>query len=99
MSIKRVVAMMAPKAVSDRAISKNNYRGDDWANVSVVLQKMCDMTYKKHIIEFIYGGKVVGWAKPDGTAWCDEEAYAEMRKACKNLPKEERIISFHTHSG
>jgi hypothetical protein len=81
MSISSTLAKRLPQAVADRGIAKGSHKGDDWATVCDVISTMCEMKHTKNCIEFVYKGKVVGWAKPNGTNWCDDKAYVAMREA------------------
>ena len=91
MGIKRSLAKIAPKAISDKAIDKGEHNGDDWATVSVVTQAMCNVVPDKDgKMNFTYNDKTVGWAKRDGTSWFDDAAYDEVKKAYDALPEEQR---------
>ena len=80
MSISSALAKRLPQAVADRGIAKGSHKGDDWGTVYDVIHTMCEMKHTKDYIEFVYKGKVVGWAKPNGTNWCDDKAYVAMRE-------------------
>lgn len=90
MGIKRGLAKIAPKAISDKAIDKGEFQGDDWMTVSVVLQKMCKTEMKGKSVDLIYDDKVVGFIKQDGTSWCDDKAYVKIKEAFDALPEDER---------
>jgi hypothetical protein len=88
MSIKSKAAQLVPKAAVKKEIAKGNYRGDDWGDVSKVIFTVCEITHKKDGSgDFKFNGKVVGWFRPNGQSWIDDEAYVEMRKAYKIVRK------------
>ena len=80
MSITSSLAKALPKSVADKGIAKGSHRGDDWATVYDVINTMCEIKHTENYIELIYKGKVIGWARPDGTNWCDDKAYVAMRE-------------------
>lgn len=90
MSIQSGLAKLAPKAVVNKAIDKGNYKGDNWATVSTIIQAMCGtrMSPDGKKLEFIYKGKAIGWAKQDGTGWIDDNAYKALKKEFRTLPDE-----------
>lgn len=85
MSISSTIAKAVPEKIARRQIAKNEYDGDDWNTVGTVIQTMCEIrSNKDHSVDFMYKGKAVGWAKPNGTCWCDGNAYREMREEYKH---------------
>ena len=91
MGIKRGLAKIAPKAISDKAIDKGEHNGDDWATVSVVAMRMCEARLaNESTMDLYYNDKKVGFAKADGTSWFDDNAYDEVKAAFNALPEEDK---------
>ena len=90
MGIKRALAKVAPKAISDKAIDKGEHNGDDWAMVSAITQSMCEGRFDGKRMNFVYKDKTVGWAKQDGTSWFDDDAYDRVKKDFEALPEERK---------
>lgn len=90
MSVKSNLAKFAPKNVVEKGIAKGEHRGDNWSKVGAVISRMCETEHKEDgTVEFIYEGKVIGWARPNGQCWCDDSAYVKMREAYDELPQPE----------
>lgn len=90
MGIKRGLAKIAPKAISDKAIDKGEHNGDDWAMVSAITQSMCEGRFDGKQMNFYYKDKQVGFAKQDGTSWFDDKAYDVVKKDFEALPDERK---------
>lgn len=81
MSVSSTIAKAVPETIARKQIAKNEYNGDDWNTVAVVIQTMCEIRRNSdNSVDFIYKDRKIGWAKSNGTCWCDGNAYKEMRK-------------------
>ena len=84
MSVKSTLAKKLPESIARKGIAKGSHRGDNWVTVSTIIQAMCEMRPTDDGYDFVYNGKVIGWAKNNGTNWCDDSAYVKMREEYNN---------------
>lgn len=89
MSIKSNLAKLAPQTIVKKEIAKGEHAGDNWSKVATIINTMCEKKSTADGTEFIYEGKVIGWAKHNGQCWCDHDAYIKMREAYDALPVED----------